>query len=298
MTTKGRITTRRSITLLLASSPMTVRMAALFGFARLARPVAAQDNQSGKASRGEDFDPQRDVQEDPFTEQRAYHGQIFFARIDALEREMEEPSAEGMPSMLVQHYLVTVDRVLVGTANDQISVSYYGSDEISPESGGFGPLRVGERYLLFAGFNPESGQYPVSAGTGTILIASSEQEEELARGYAPLIEAAEVREQEVRAELRAWEAARESRKGVDPTAEISPERGPPGSEIVVSGLNFGYDEVMILFGDDVAFDRVRIDDGSFRTRIVVPEDAPAGPFPLVVDDEEGFTIDLTFTVTE
>lgn len=241
-------------------------------------------------------DPQRaDPSEKP-SPIRAYHGSIFFARVDALARETAEPRPANLPPSFVQHYLVTVDRVLVGDASGQVPITYFDALEFTADNNGFGPLRIGERYLLFAGFSFETGEYLVGAGTGTILVTSAEQEEQLARGYAPLILDAEAHEQLVIAGMRKWIPARAARRGVMPIATLYPTEGPPGSRPRVFGALFRDDGVTIRVGEEVMLDEVDIADGSFRKRIVIPLDAPTGPFPIVITGEDGIGTEVTFNV--
>jgi hypothetical protein len=255
------------------------------------------DRQAG-SEESDTFDPQRDYDQSLASDElRAYHGNIFFARVDSLEGEEKEHLAEGLAPHRVLRYLATVDRSLAGKVAGQVLIVYYGAYDESFESAGFGPLRIGERYLFFAGSDEARTEFYVQAGSGTILITDAQRDKELVDKYTPLIAEAEEHEKNVIARSTAWEAARAARAGTVPQAAISPEQGPPGTAVAVTGQNFAYNEVTIPSGGDAKFAEVRRADGSFEKAIEIPKNAPDGPFEIVVDDQEGFKTKVDFTVT-
>ena len=271
--------------------------------------VAKKDKKAAQQdkSASQEFDPQRDYdQSQASDEHRAYHGAIFIARVDALEDEnevslggeIEEPPGSTAPTRIVQQYLVTVERTLVGDVSGQVGIVYWGAYDETPDTQGFGPLRIGERYLFFAGSADHTREYTVQAGSGTILITSDQQEQELVDKYVPLIAAADADEQAAIAEATAWAEANAARVGIRPSVSIDPEQGPPGAKVTVRGENFGFREATITFGDERTFADVAVDDGSFRTRITIPENAKSGAFPIAVDDPRDFATEVEFTVTE
>lgn len=269
------------------------------GNASVAAKDKKQANQQDGGGAADGFDPQRDYDQSRASDEiRAYHGAIFFARVDSLEREEDQSVAKGVPPHRVLTYLVTADRSLAGEVKGQVPIIYSGAYEETYENGGFGPLRIGERYLFFAGADTAGTEYYVEAGTGAILITSDRQETELVNTYRPLIAEADAHEQEAIARATAWADALQDRAGLTPTASIDPDQGPPGTEVTVKGKNYGFMEVTIDVGDDRTYADVAAEDGSFKTTITIPELAPPGPFKIIVDDEQGSTSDLTFTVTK
>ncbi|MFN8662153.1 MAG: hypothetical protein U0075_09700 [Thermomicrobiales bacterium] len=218
--------------------------------------------------------------------------------MDALEGDEEEPSGGSAPARQVQHYLATVERTLAGTMSGQIRIVYAGAYEITPESQGFGPLRIGERYLFFAGSADDERAYTVQAGSGTILITDDEQERHLIDHYLPLIAEAEVHEQAVIASATAWAEANAGRAGVTPTVTIDPEQGPPGTIVVVRGEGFRFLEATVRSGRRGTHAEVAVADGSFQATIKIPRNAPRGAFPIMIDDQRGFIADVVFTVTD
>ena len=250
-------------------------------------------------SASQDFDPQRDYDQSLASDElRAYHGKIFVARVDALEGENEEPSGGTAPPLHVQNYVATVERTLVGDASGQVRIVYWGAYDETPDTMGFGPLRIGERYLFFAGDTENGTGYTVQAGSGTILITSEQQEQELVDHYLPLIAEAEVHAQEVNARATAWAEANAARAATTPSVLIDPEQGPPGTQIIVRGENFGFMEATITFGEERTFADVAVEDGSFRAKITIPQNAQSGVFPIAVDDQRDFATEVAFTVTE
>lgn len=254
--------------------------------------------QRDSAAGGGEFDPQRDYdQERASDEERAYHGAIFVARVDSLERDEEQAVAKDVPPHRVLTYLVTVERSLAGEVSGQVSLVYFSAFEETYDNGGFGPLRTGERYLFFAGQDQAETEFNVQAGTGTIPITSDRQEAELVDTFRPLINEADAREQEVIARATVWAEARQARAGIAPEVSIEPGQGLSGTDITVRGANFGFMEATIAFGEDLAFADVSPGDGSFGVEVRIPKDAPAGPFTIRVDDQQGFSAELTFMVT-
>lgn len=61
---------------------------------------------------------------------------------------------------------------------------------------GFGPLEVGQRYLLSAGSLTAGGAYPVYAGMGTILIEDEETERTLVAEVERLVPIVEREQRE------------------------------------------------------------------------------------------------------
>lgn len=308
--TTENASTRSSAIVLIIGIATSAALAVALALGYVGDPVVAKkdvkkSDQQGNAAADDVFDPQRDYDQTRASDEvRAYHGAIFFARVDALEGEDQEPSGGTAPAHHVQHYLATVDRSLVGPVSGQIRIIYLGAYDMSFESGGYGPLRIGERYLFFAGgpanqppTEPQTEFY-VQAGTGTILITSDRQEQELVDKYLPLIAQADAHEREVEARATAWAEAREDRAGITPSVTINPEQGAPGTEVTRRGENFGFMEATITFGEERTFADVAINDGSFRTQITIPKDATQGAFPIVIDDQQGFETNAVFTVTE
>ncbi|MDQ2655482.1 MAG: hypothetical protein M3Z20_20830 [Chloroflexota bacterium] len=247
----------------------------------------------------EAFDPQRDYDQSQASDEiRAYHGAIFIARVDALEREQLHVSTGAAPPQHVQHYLVTVERTLAGGMSGQVSVVYWGAYEETPDTLGFGPLRIGERYLFFAGSADHERAYTVQAGSGTILITSDQQEQDLIDHYLPLIAEADIQEKESIAEATGWAEASAARSGITPTVSIDPEEGPPGTEVIVRGEGFNFREVTVSFGKRRTHAEVAVADGSFQTTIRIPRNAPCGVFWITVDDQRTFAAELGFTVTD
>jgi hypothetical protein len=197
-------------------------------------PVVAKNKRKDVQQEGtaqpDNFDPQRDYdQRRTSDELRAYHGAIFFAHVDSLAGEHVEPTAEGVPPHRLLTYLVTVDRSLAGNADGQVPIIYFGAYENSFESAGFGPLRIGERYLFFAGGDKGGTEYYVQAGSGTILITSDRQEEHLVKKYLPLIAEADRHEQEAIARATARAEARNERAEPTPIPAVNAEQGAPGN---------------------------------------------------------------------
>ncbi|MFN8592024.1 MAG: hypothetical protein U0031_11250 [Thermomicrobiales bacterium] len=191
-------------------------------------PVAAKRDfrahHCGATPLARPFDPQLDYDQARASDEiRAYHGAIFVARVDALEGETVQPSGGTAPPHQVQHYLATVDRSLVGQASGQVPIVYLGADDDSFEAAGFGPLRIGERYLFFAGGDRAGTEFYVEAGTGAILITCDQQEEKLVEKYLPLIAEAEQYEQEVIARATRRAEVRDRRMGITPTVTTVPD---------------------------------------------------------------------------
>lgn len=283
---------------------LTISFVLLFALAMSMTGDQAEARKEKKTSQqantaSQDFDPQRDFDQSQASDEiRAYHGAIFIARVDSLEGEAEEPSGGTAPAHQVQRYLATVDRTLAGTMSGQVQIVYWGAYEMTPESMGFGPLRIGERYLFFAGSADNERAYTVQAGSGTILITSDQQEQDLVDHYLPLIAEADAYEQQSIVEATGWAEANAARAGVTPTVTIEPEQGPPGTEVTVRGQDFSFMEATITYGDERTFAEVAVDDGSFRARIAIPENARPGAFPIAVDDQRDFATEVVFTVTE
>lgn len=244
------------------------------------------------------FDPQRDYdQSQASDEHRAYHGAIFIAHVDALEAEAAERSGGTAPPHQVQHYQVTVERTLAGTMRGQVRITNWGAYDMAPETLGFGPLRPGERYLFFAGSAEHEGEYTVQAGSGTILITSNQQEQQLVAHFLPLLAVADAREQEAITEATAWAEAVNSRLGHVPSVMLIPSEGPPGTAFIVRGEGFSVREVTVRYGKKHRLAEVAMADGSFQTSIRIPLDWPYGVVWITVDDQRTFTAELGFTVT-
>jgi len=83
-------------------------------------------------------------------------------------------------------------------------------------------------------------------------------------------------------------------------SEVTPETGPVGTEIELSGVGFdANDDVQVLFDDDiidvVSGDRRMKTNGTFSSRVEVPESI-AGEHTLTVEDEGGHSGQVPFTV--
>jgi hypothetical protein len=99
------------------------------------------------------------------------------------------------------------------------------------------------------------------------------------------------------ARATAWAEANAGCAGITPAVLIDPVQCAPGTQVIVRGEGFGFREVTVSYGKRRTHAEVAVADGSFQAAIGIPRNAPPGVFPIMVDDQRGYTTEVVFTVT-
>lgn len=234
----------------------------------------------------------------PGDEGRALFANIFVGEILEETRRGGIPTSDPEIVIPLVYYNVRVDRVLEGDLKGTVEISVDdvdGGEGVSEYEETRG-LRVGERYLFFAGSLLPSGAYGVTPGLGTIAIEDAKQEEDLVARFERLIPQAE------RADARAQAAARdvvELLPDRPAAASVEPQSGTIGTEILVVGENFAPGQVLISW--DVEGDGTEVivgDDFAIRQRIAVPEKARPGEHVITITDGYSPPVEIAFRVDD
>jgi hypothetical protein len=174
-------------------------------------------------------------------EGRAQFGNIFLGTVIAVSGQETIPTSDPEDILRVILYQVQVDQTLQGDAAGQVQVWYEGADYRGPDTAGpgyrhSGELRIGNRYLFFAGFNPETGEYPVNATIGVLPVKNDRHAANLVATFEPVI-----RDAERKAAAQARQA-----QGIDPcehptappSITVEPGRGTVGDAVRITGGPF------------------------------------------------------------
>lgn len=218
-------------------------------------------------------------------EGRAQFGNMFIGEVVAIAGEDRIPTSDPEDILRVILYDVKVEQTLKGDAVGNVQIWYEGADYVGPDAEGpddthSGELRVGERYLFFAGFDPETKEYPVNATIGVIPIGNARQAANLVATFTPLIRQAE-RQSRQPATVDPCEYPTES-----PTITVEPQQGAVGDEVRLTGGPFLRLEVIVqwdaLRGERLAVPRVGA-DCSIDLTVTIPKADP-GEHRIIVQD--------------
>lgn len=226
----------------------------------------------------------------PTDEGRARFGQIFVGEVVAMAGEDTIPTSDPEDALPVILYDVEVEQTLKGEASGRVRIWYEGFEYRGPDAGKVGTLRVGERYLFFAGFDPDKGWYPVNAGLGVLSINSQREATDLVATFEPLIRGAERRSDQ----LPSVDACEEVGQ---PLITVEPQQGAVGDTVRLTGTNFVRPEVSIWWDgtkDRLATARVG-DDCSIAREMTIP-DADPGAHRFIVRDARGQSAEAKITV--
>jgi hypothetical protein len=202
----------------------------------------------------------------PTDEGRTQFGEIFVGEVVAVTGKDEIPTSDPEDDLPVIIYDVDVIRTLKGQAADRVQVWYEGFDFKGPDYKSVGELQAGQRYLFFAGFDPDRGWYPVNAGLGVLPIKDDATEADLVATYEPLIRQQERNVEQVLAPNPCENAGQ-------PTVAIDQKRGRSGDEITVSAENLAPPEVSLWWdGNDrrLATGTVK-GDCSMTAQVTIPK---------------------------
>ena len=226
----------------------------------------------------------------PTDEGRAQFGQIFIGEVIAVAGEDTIPTSDPEDVLPVILYDVEVEQTLKGEAAGRVRIWYEGFDYRGPDSKKAEELRIGDRYLFFAGFDPANGWYPVNAGLAVVPINNRGEVADLIATFEPLIQRAERRADRIPAEDACEQAGQ-------PVISVEPTEGAQGDTVRVSGANFVRPEVSIWW--DGAEERLATgtvaDDCSMTVEVTIPKADP-GDHRIVVRDARAEAAEATFTV--
>ena len=226
----------------------------------------------------------------PTNEGRARFGEIFIGEVIAIVGKDTIPTSDPEDVLPVILYEVQVEQTLKGAPAGRVRIWFEGFDYRGPDSQKAGELRVGERYLFFAGFDPENNWYPVNAGLGVLPVKSDREAATLAATFEPLIREAARRADQV-PEVDPCEKV-----GL-PTISVEPQQGDAGDEVRVSGNNFVRPEVSIWWdGTEERLTSATTEvDCSIATEVTIPKDK-TGTHRIVVLDARGQSAEATFEI--
>ena len=238
---------------------------------------------------------------EPSDECRAKHGNIFFGRVAEV---VDVGTFPGELNLTYVVYEVDVESTLRHILEDgpegraaegRVRIEVSGIDLPVKAKGRSAPLVVGERYMLFAGLDLGNG-YIVDSEVGFLLVGDDKEAAKLRETFAPLIVQEQKRERAALTTLA--ETARQAPK-TPPTAEISPDSGPAGSEVVVSGSGFTQGTVLILWDESNPLELPQVQvqpDGTFSLTFAVPKGLAPGPQKLSVEGTGSDVVELRFDV--
>lgn len=238
----------------------------------------------------------------PTDEGRARYGNIFVGEVLKASGEDIISSTDPQDKLRAILYDVEVEQTLQGDASGRVTIWYEGADYRGPDSGGSGyvhegELKVGERYLFFAGFNDIKNWYPVNATYGVIPVEDDRRAAELVGAFEPLIrEAEQLAQQEARAvdEIDRCEHPTQS-----PTISVEPVRGATGDKVRVTGTGFIRPQVSIWWdGMKEKLTSTSVELSCEITKGVTIPKAVPGKHRIVVQDAGGNTAEATFEVVE
>lgn len=228
----------------------------------------------------------------PTDEGRAEFGQIFIGEVVAIAGEDTIPTSDPEDVLPVIIYDVDVKQTLKGQAADRVQVWYEGFDYKGPDYKSAGALRVGERYLFFAGFAPDKGWYPVNAGLGVLPIENDREEADLVATFEPLIRRAEHQPQQI-------PSADPCERVGQPTITVAPRQGRVGDAVTVSADNLVRPEVSIWWdGTDERLTTAQVDDDCSMTVAIAIPKADVGEHTIVVHDARGESASVSLEVIE
>lgn len=229
----------------------------------------------------------------PYTpEGQAQFGNIFIGSVLREAGKDEIPSSLPERSLPVLLYDVTVDRTLKGDVSGEVRIWYQGFNATDPDDPSRPTLKPGDRALFFAGYNPETDEYPVDARIGTILINSDGEARELVALYEPLIRDAE---RNGRGERKPdpYETP-----DSEPTISVEPVRGSIGDQVSVTGGPFARAEVAVSWdGPQGGMVGVPVGEDCGADGFVVVPELPAGEHTIIVRDALDREAKVPFEVT-
>jgi hypothetical protein len=233
-----------------------------------------------------------DTMNPPTDEGRAQFGQVFIGEVVAVAGEDKIPTSDPEDALPVIIYDVDVKQTLKGEAADRVRVWYEGVDYKGPDYKSAGELQVGERYLFFAGYNPDRDWYPVNAGIGVLPIKNDKVEADLVATFEPLIRKAERHPEQTSAPDPCEEVGQ-------PKMTVEPQQGRAGDQVRVSAENLVRPEVALWWDDPgyrLATASVR-DNCSMTVEVTIPKADP-GDHKIVVQDARGESAEAAFDVTK
>jgi hypothetical protein len=234
---------------------------------------------------------------------RAEHGNVFFGRVVEVVETGKSEDELAIPYVV---YIVDIDQSLRRSVREEerdrelsgrVQIKVSGFEMPIRKEGRSAPLVVGKRYLFFAGMRREKG-FLVNAEVGFVPVANDAEAAKLIAEFTPLIERAVHEEQAAMA--RAAVAAR-SEPETPPGAQIVPDRGPAGSEVVISGSGYTPTNVLILWdaNNPMVLPEAPVGpDGRFEITTTVPEGIDPGEHMLTVEGIGADYVELTFVVEE
>jgi hypothetical protein len=222
-------------------------------------------------------------------EGRAQFGEIFIGTVIRVAGTDELPTSDPEDVITIILYDVEVEQTLKGEAKGVVRVWYEGFDShsaddvVNPRK-----LREGERLLFFAGFNPDTQEYPVNAGIGVIPIGNERQTADLVATFAPLIRQAERNPHQPPPP----DPCEHPSEPASITAE--PARGAIGEAVRLTGGPFARAEVAIWWDDhDTLLDAAPVEtDCTIDTKVTIPQADP-GKHRIVVEDAYGRKTEAT-----
>jgi hypothetical protein len=228
----------------------------------------------------------------PTDEGRAQFGQLFIGEVVAVAGEDKIPTSDPEDVLPVIIYDVEVEQTLKGQAAGRVQVWYEGFDYTGPDQKPAGELQVGERYIFFAGFDPDNDWFLVNASLGVLPIKNDKAEAELVATFEPLIRRAERRAEPVPAPDPCEEVGQ-------PTITVEPQQGRVGDAVTVSAENLVRPEVSIWWdGTDHRLTTATVtDDCSMTVEVAIPK-ADTGEHQIVVQDARGESAAASFEVTK
>src|ERR1700751_238669 len=86
--------------------------------------------------------------------------------------------------------------------------------------------------------------------------------------------------------------------GGSPSITLSPNSGPPTSQVTVQGTGFGSKEQIVITVDNNPDGKAKTNkQGNFTTKITIPKDYGPGPTPVqATGQSSGLTAQATFTI--
>lgn len=228
-------------------------------------------------------------------EGRAMFGNIFIGTVVAVAGRdrilSSDPEDPGLPVII---YDVDVEQTLQGEATGRVRIWYEGFDhkgEYTVDGEPVGELAVGERYLFFAGFNPDEQWYPVNASIGVLAVKNDRAEAELVARFAPLIRQAARQADQPPAPDPCEQAGR-------PAVSVEPPRAQPGDTVRLSGRDFVRPQVSVWWdGFKRRLATADVDATcAIAVDVTVPADEP-GEHRLIVQDARGARAEAVIVVT-
>lgn len=227
-------------------------------------------------------------------EGRAQFGQIFIGTVIRVAGRNELATSDPEDTIPIILYDVEVNQALKGDAKGVVRVWYEGFNAETPDDAGNpGRLQQGERFIFFAGYNPNKDWYPVNASIGVIPIENERHLAALVATFEPLI---------LQAERNARQPAPADpceQRNQNAVVAVDPDQGAVGDEIWLTGGPFARAEVAVWWDDrDLLLDAAMVgDDCSIGTALTIPKADP-GSHRILVEDALGNQATATIEVVE